>query len=418
MKRLGILLACSLLLAGCVKHVALNITNPTPVDLNVSIQKQDSNKFSQGDVNVGTVAKSGGKATQKFDVPRNGGYEVTASLPGSAQVFDQAFSVAGESNPVDKDLNLSLGANLVPSDGDKLKALFGKLGDDKGFAPQELGNALKTIVGSLIVYAPPVPPNTEQDIRYQLSPGKFSSVMDLNGFPYIPTDDSTDDQVKNDTTVDITGSIPIYGSLSANFSNGSLYKVHTELKGYGWADKTEPADFSLEDKIEKLDSTEKKAICAAMQDKKATLTYVNRVYAIELANFTYEEGHNISASTKLTGASVISGSVAYDFSNAQARSFSFQQVALNFSGINKTYDQLPCKAWTTLVVSGNPIAGGSSGAAGSPVGGGGHIGAAVAGVPPSPPPPPPHVDPQSTKAVLPPGLIRSLKPTPAKAETK
>ena len=353
MKRslLGIILGCLVCLTGCMTHVNLTIKNPTPSDLVVDIIPKDEHSFSKGDINVGTVSKLSGTATQSFQVPKKGGCQVTAALPASAQVFDQSFSVLGQADPVAKTVTLSMTDKFVPTNGDGLKALFSKLGDDRGFAPHDLGNALNTIIGGIIVFVPPSGQQAEPEIRFQLTPAQFSSVMDLNGFPFLGTDDSADEDVKKDDTLDLSASVPIYGSLSGHFAAGSIYKVHSELKGYGPVNKPETPGWNLEDALEKLSVPQKKSICAAMKDGKATLLYINEVYALQLANFNYQQGNTLAVGAKMDGGSVISGNTAYTFSSSEIKSFSVQSAALNFNGIKKTYDDLPCTAWANPVTA-------------------------------------------------------------------
>jgi hypothetical protein len=382
------------MLTGCHKRVTLTINNPTVSDLVVDIHPQDEQKFSQADISAGTLPKSGGTATKSFTVPKKGGYEVTATLPASAQVFDQSFSVLGDTDPVTKTINLSIGPATIPTTGDNLKGLFGKLGDDRGFVPHDLGNALNTIVGGLIVFAPVSGSQTEPEIRFQLTPAQFSSVMDLNGFPFVGADDAADDEVKKDDTTDLASSVPIYGSLSAHFEVGSLYKVHSELKGYGAINKPEAANWNLEDALEKLSSAQKKGICAAMKDDTATMLYINEVYALQLANFNYQKGQTIAMGAKADGASVISGNTAYSFASSEIKNFSVQAVALNFNGIKKAYAQLPCVAWT---------AAGHINATGEPIEEPGHNPGNEA-----------HVDRVRTRAGLPNSLVPKLNLLPAR----
>jgi hypothetical protein len=328
-----------------MKRVRLTVNNPTPVDLTVDVTKLDDHQMPVGDIPVGPVTKSSTKTVPEFKVNKDGGYTVTANLNSGPQEFQQSNSVIGQSDPVVATVNLAVNGNSIPADGSELKKLFDKMGDDKGFAPRSIGDALNTVLGSLIVYQPPVPPKTEPTILLRLTPQEFSSVMSLNNFSYMQPDDSTDSKVTSNTTTDLASSVPVYGSLAANFAAGTMYEVHAELKGYGWVGKQEEPTWDLSAAIDKLTDNQKKSMCMAMKEPNAILMYIDQVYALELAQFNVQEMKTLKAGAKASGLSVISGDVAYDFSDSATKNFSVENIALNFSGVTPPSSAVPCDAW-------------------------------------------------------------------------
>ena len=76
------------------------------------------------------------------------------------------------------------------------------------------------------------------------------------------------------------------------------------------------------------------------------MMYVNKLYPLKAANFTYQEGTKVTSSAQADGSTLISASGAFSFSTSTAKTYEIGASALNLSGVYFDKNQVPCDAWS------------------------------------------------------------------------
>jgi hypothetical protein len=126
--------------------------------------------------------------------------------------------------------------------------------------------------------------------------------------------------------------VPLWGSLTANFSTNSVYKLHWDLEGFGNVQKAEPDGASYQDKMNTLSAATKSDLCKRLDTSNSYAMYVNEMYVVRSAILTYQKGDTLSAGAALSGGSIVSGSAAYDFSSSQAQTSRADGQVVNIAG--------------------------------------------------------------------------------------
>jgi hypothetical protein len=83
------------------------------------------------------------------------------------------------------------------------------------------------------------------------------------------------------------------------------------------------------------------------------MMYVNEMYVIKSAVLSFQKGNTVSTSASISGASVISGSAAYDFSSSQIEQTEIDDTVVNVEGPTFTKDTMP---FCNVVAVGAPAA--------------------------------------------------------------
>jgi len=329
-----ILASTTAILCGCSSTVNLSVKNKLPTDkcnpaLEVSAITKDSGGQQKSTIHLGS-AGSGQTATGKFEVRNGGSYLVNATLASGVNVFKGGEKTINADTTDELDIS-SLSAPMIdPSDTSSIQAAFGQLGANIGFNPITVQSALGAVFGGLVWYVEGGSGTAETQPVSVVPPAQLTGVVEYGSFQWPAGHDSKDATISTDASLKAAASVPLYGSLSANFQANSVYQMHWFMEQFGNVQKTDTVLF--QDKIKALDDVVKRDILNRLATNDSRIMYVNSMYVIKSAVLSYKQGQSVSSGASLSGAQVVTASAAYDFSTSQEQQAQVGERVVNIAG--------------------------------------------------------------------------------------
>jgi len=351
-------LSCCTILIGCNYNVTLAVRNsapsPAPPPLNITAITKDKDGSQTGSIGLGTVNPGQTSLKQTFSVKHGSSYVVHGDLASGVNVFASGLKTVDENLPNELvDITTLQPASIDPNDVSAIQSAFGRLGANVGFNPITVPSALGSLFGGLVWYVDTNDPLTpESQLVMVISPSQLTGAVALADFQYPQGPSAShDDDISTDASVKVSGSVPLWGNLAGGFAANSLYKTHWSMVGFGNVTKTDTASF--QDKLNGLSALQKSDICSRLQTPNSHMMYVNELYVIKSAVMTYQKGKTIDASASISGASVIAGNAAYDFSSSQTEQNEIDDTVVNVEGPTFTKDTM---SFCPVTVAPGPVA--------------------------------------------------------------
>jgi hypothetical protein len=326
--------AISLILSGCPKTVVLTVRNqlpttPPPPNLNISAVATDDKGQQTGVTQLGTAGPNQ-TVNGTFKVEQGGSYSVKADLSSGVNVFKGGAKTINDDTTDSVDITKLDAAIIDPSDISAIQATFGQLGPQIGFNPITLKSGLGSVFGGLVWYVDTTTQTAETQPVSVVPPSLLTGAVDYATFPWPSAHDTKTSTISTDASVKAGGSVPLWGSLSVNFSSNSIYKMQWSITDFGNVQKTDTV--SVPDKLNSLTAAQKQDICKRLTVTDSYVMYVNQMYVVRSVNLDYQQGSSLSAGASLSGGSVVTASGAYDFSSSQTQSAQVTEVIVNIFG--------------------------------------------------------------------------------------
>jgi hypothetical protein len=341
MEKIAVSACLAFLVAGCKTTVDLTVSNPTTVALQTYVVVKDSSGIEKNRIELGIIATNQ-NASAQFEVKHGGQFVLSASMPGSVELYSQPKTITGdESDPFTNSIALTLPINVInpAASAQQIQDALSRLGANVGFDPIPLQNGLDTIFGSLLVITPPNVANADEKIHFKLAPGQFSPRLSLSDFRYPDDTVSSTVEIDGSSSSKVAASVPMYGSLGVDYSSDSIYKVNFSLNGFGMVEKPDPTNWTYNTAIQNLSPADKAAFYKALLDNPGALAlYVNKIYVVKRAHFDLTKGFKLSADAKLDAGSVLTASGAYNFSKKEDANKDFNDTIVNIGGIQIHFD--------------------------------------------------------------------------------
>jgi hypothetical protein len=338
-------LSACIILNGCNYSVTLAVRNsvptPAPPPLNITAIVKDQKGAQTGSTGFGTVNPGQTSSKQTFTVKRGGSYLVHGDLTSGVNVYASGPKTVGQDLPNELvDITALTPASIDPNDVSAIQSAFGRLGANVGFNPVTVPSALGSLFGGLVWYVDTADPLTaESQLVMVISPSQLTGAVALADFQYPQGPSAShDDDISTDASVKVSASVPLWGNLAGGFAANSLYKTHWSMVGFGNVTKTDTTSF--QDKLNGLTALQKSDICSRLQTDKSHMMYVNEMYVIKSSVLSFQKGNTVSASASISGASVISGNAAYDFSSSQIEQTEIDDTVVNVEGPTFTKDTM------------------------------------------------------------------------------
>lgn len=305
-----------------------------------------SKGIPQPAVGAGTVAPAG-SVTKTLKLRNGDSYVVDASLPSSATVFGSAPATITSSDPKVIDVTVPMSSdipNLNPDDPQSIKAAFSALGPNVGFNPETVQSVNDSFFGGLVILSAPVggDPTAQQIV----APGVLTSANVWNDSQYPQTTDTSTAKVTTASSANVSASVPLWGTITSNFSLNNVYEVDWDMEGFGMISKKEdPAHSDFITAMTALPPAEKASICSSLQASTTSLMYVNQMYVVKRINYNVTQGNSIAAGASASGGAIISGSIAYSFTVDNNNAKTLEAQVVNIGGPTWTHDNAPlCQA--------------------------------------------------------------------------
>jgi hypothetical protein len=327
-------LALGLVLNGCPKTVVLTVKNqlpatPPPPNLNISAVAKDNKGAQTGVTHLGTAGPDQ-TVNGTFNVEQGGSYSVKADLSSGVTVFNGGETTVKDDRTDTVDITKLDAAIIDPSDISAIQATFGMLGPQIGFNPITLKSGLGSVFGGLIWYVDTTTQTAETQPVSVVPPSLLAGAVDYATFPWPSAHDTRDSTINTDASLKAGATVPLWGSISVNFSTNSVYKMHWSMTDFGNVQKTDTV--SVPDKLNGLTTPQKQDICKRLEVPDSYVIYVNQVYVVRSVNLGYQKGSSLSTGASLSGGSVITASGAYDFSSSQTQSSEVTETIVNIFG--------------------------------------------------------------------------------------
>ncbi len=330
----ALVVSLMMLLTGCTHTVILTVKNQLPAsppapNLSVSAVTKDKNGRQDPTAHLGT-AGAGQSVNGTFKVKDGGSYSVDGNLSSGVNVYRGGAKTINDDTTDEVDITKLDAPILDPSDTQSIQATFGQLGPNVGFNPVTVQTAIGSIFGGLVWYVDTPSQNAETQPVRIIPPSELTGAADYATFPWPSGHDSKDATISTGASLKAAAAVPLWGSLSANFSGNSIYKMHWSMEQFGNVQKVDTV--SYQDKINALSQPEKDDICKRLQTNNSYVMYVNQMYVVKSVFLNYQQGNTISTSASLTGGSVITLNGAYDFSSSQTQEAVVGERVVNIAG--------------------------------------------------------------------------------------
>jgi hypothetical protein len=336
----ALIASSALILSGC-HTVNVTMQNTANVPLAPSIQIT-SKGLSKPGVDVGNVAPAA-SVTKSITLHNNDSYTVTASLPSSAQVFSSAPTTVSSADPkvINTTVPMSVNApSLNANDPQTIQAAFSTLGPNVGFNPQPVQSVNDSFFGGLVLLTSPA--GGEPRAQQMVSPGVLTPINVWNDAEYPQTTDTSTVKVTTTSSAAVSGSVPLWGTITSNLSVNSVYEVDWDMEGFGMISKKEdPAHSDFISAMVALPVADKTTICSSLVDPTSSLMYVNQMYVVKRIKYNVTQGNSIATGASLTGGAVISGSVAYSFTVNDNNAKTLETQVVNIGGPTWTHANAP-----------------------------------------------------------------------------
>jgi hypothetical protein len=324
-------IALSLLfLAGCVKTVQLTVTNPTDLMHTVLVETRDDSGIPRETIALGNLAPKSNKQ-EKFNIKPGGSFEVRAGIPGDGTDYrDKRTVTKSDPNPFHYSVNIQpLGNPVTEVNIDTIRDKFKNLQQGYGLPALGVSNALDTMFGAVLVITPA---QGQQNARIHavITPVELGNAMTLKEFQYLDDTESLKLEVTKATAMQLKANFAIYGSFNFSGNTEDVYKLSSELKGFGQYAKVEKPGFNLS---KQLSTDQKRDLAAALHNNPGSkLYYINLMWAIKRGANEVYKSYKLSANQDTTAASVITANGAFNFSDIADQKSEYNEVALEFWG--------------------------------------------------------------------------------------
>jgi hypothetical protein len=331
------LLPVCFIISGCHYNVTLAVKNsvstPAPPPLNITAIAKDSNGQQSGTTGFGTVNPGAVSTPQTFSVKKGGSYSVQGNLSSGVTAYTSGDkTVNGNLANESVDITTLTSPTINPNDVSAIQAAFGQLGANVGFNPVTVPSALGSLFGGLVWYVDTNNPlRADTQLIMVISPSQLTGAVALADFQYPQGPQAThDDTISSSASLQVSGSVPLWGNLSGGFAANSLYKTHWSMVGFGNVTKSDTVSF--QDKLNALTAAQKTDICNRLTTANSHVMYVNEMYVIKSAILSYQKGNTVTSSAAISGASIIAGNAAYDFSSSQIETTEIDDTVVNVEG--------------------------------------------------------------------------------------
>ncbi|MGE4503893.1 MAG: hypothetical protein AB7D51_00975 [Desulfovibrionaceae bacterium] len=325
-----------IVLAGCTPAVVnLTVRNTMPYERSVKTIIYDDENREQAQVSYGVLA---GKtsAVQSFEVEQGGAYRVLANVPSSARVFDsQSISVTGAQKVLNRELSIADSA-LTLDDAESMNSVmqsFSEIKGHVGIQPTDLGGALRTVFGSLVVVEKDETTGLVRVLR-RITPEELGvSVTSLGDLRYPGTNRSSEVNISGKSVLKASTSLPMFAAFGFEWNNSSVYKVSWSMSGFGWVYKTEDAGKGYLTQYWKLPREVTDDVSRLLRTHTgAKAYYINQMFVMNSGRMERYEGSALSASSTANAADVVTASGAYTFESSIRNVATLNNTAMAFKG--------------------------------------------------------------------------------------
>lgn len=321
------------------KTINLTVSNPTDARLKVNVLVKKSNGTVKRNLELGNVSTNA-QVTRTFKVDVDGQFVISALIPGSAQVFEEAVSVLRDDpNPRAVTSTIVLTGHTIDPErsAETLRNLFGRLGPNVGFSPIQVNDALRTVFGGLYLISSPSR-DGDAVVHFKLTPTQFSTVTPPDQFQFPGNNDRSTLDILTSATSSVAVTVPVISQIGIDFSRTTAYRIDYELAGFGAVEKIEEAGSSYATRLAALSTENKNALCQSIiRHPTAKLLYINKIYVIQNARFETKQGQRIASGVRASASAIVTGNAAYEYSNEQGRITNFVASVVNIEGVELSF---------------------------------------------------------------------------------
>jgi hypothetical protein len=319
-----------LLLAGCAKTVDLTVTNPTKLMHTVSVETRGESGITGNTMALGNLAPDNSKESE-FKVKPGESFEVTTAIPGDGIDYREKRTVT-KSDPDTLKYTVTIkpiGNPITEVNIDEIRNRLKNLQQGYGLPALGVANALDTMFGALIVLTPS---KDQQNARVHMiiTPVELGNAMTLKEFQYLDDSESLSLDITTSSAQKLSANFAIYGGFTFSGDAEDVYKLSSDLEGFGQYAKVEKPGFDLS---KQLSADQKRELSVALQDNPGSkLCYINVMWAIKRGATEVYKGVKLSATDNVTAASIITANGAFNFSNVADQKSNYNEIALEFWG--------------------------------------------------------------------------------------
>ncbi|CAG0938000.1 hypothetical protein BROC_00071 [Candidatus Brocadiaceae bacterium] len=332
-----------LLMIGCSSTVDISAINKSKVPLEVKAFTYDSDNVKEDSFDLGRVQPEK-SVSGKAKVKHGGRIEVKAYLPDSAET-DEASRTITSDDPDPFFFNIELSNNLRLLDEDAainlLGKAFGNLGSNVGYQPKKIDTALNNDLGSLIVFVPPEEGQLAAPPLFSLGPGIFGPKVKKEEIFWPANHIDKKVQVTGSKSASLAVSAAVYGSLGIDTSSSDLFELEMKMSGFGIV---QGQSWDYVEALGELTPAHRAAIQSALDSNpNSKLLYIDRMYVIQDAVFRRRKATKIAGTTKLSAASIVTASGAWNFEQDYEDAGRFYESVVNVGGIEIPRNALKSK---------------------------------------------------------------------------
>ncbi len=326
MKLLSTLLVF-LLLPGCMKAVNLTVKNPEELTYAVSVVKQD--KGGVENIELGNIEPKGTKEG-KFQIKAGGDFEVRASIPNSALVYQEKRTVTrSDPDPISYIATISPeGRKLSDFNLDAIKKELMDIGPGYGFDALSLRKALQAFFGAVIVASLPKKGTERAIIHCLITPKDLKNAVKYEDWKWPVTSKDWESAVTANNALQLTANIPLYANFTIGTGGDSIYKFKSILTGFGKEYNENGFDST------RLSARQKKELSNALLDYPGSeLMYINAMWVIKSGYTEIYKGTKLSFNAKADASTFLTVNGAYKFSSESSDKQQYDETALTFWGL-------------------------------------------------------------------------------------
>ncbi|OJJ16727.1 hypothetical protein BKI52_33000 [marine bacterium AO1-C] len=322
----------SLVLYGCnTINVKLTVKNAENFDqqVKVIIKSPKASEKSFGILEANATDMFTFQANKKSD------FEVQSSQPNSPIIFKSGnISISPGVKTFEKTITLKKqGRALDDSKAlNTLSASFKRLGPNIGANPLGLGNALKTIIGALVVVETYT--NKPPRILKIVSPNILGvKVITLNDIAFPPTNESEKVEISGNNAIQAGVDIPLVAKFGFNFSKSSVYQMRWIMRGFGERIKEEDPEKNPAKKIAELNPDDQKEIEKLLaKNDRVKLYYINRYYVLKSAEAFVKKAKKLNTASNFNFSNIVTADGVFTFENSTEENKGYGPVVLNYWG--------------------------------------------------------------------------------------
>lgn len=324
-----------IILGACTTDVIITAQNEDPIRKAVTVEEKNEYDRTIKTSYLGDVPANQTRTLTKVEI--DDGNTINISTPDG---FRSKQTVSGDPDPLNISVSMRSNNNRIITDAQGLQFLAGAFqycGEPSGFPVADLGVALQSLIGKVVVYRPGTTASPDPIEYLSLPVGTVSQPMSADQVRWSAFVFSDTQEVSSKASAEARVNVPVYASVTASLASTSTSKYHIETSGNGIQYKPDSAGFELVSALNtspKVTPDMRRSILEIFKSvPEAVLVYLSQFYGIRNFRMEYFDATSVTSSAEVSaGSTVFTTDGAFNFATTGHKLQAGGDVVINITG--------------------------------------------------------------------------------------